>query len=131
MFMQAWGNYGTAWAVVHQWLGVRPDLGNGLLEFVPQVPQGQTTAAGTNIRLGTGAADVRATHLGVFYRTEIKTSGISAKIVIGHTLPAGKRPLAVVLDGHLVHNYRVTPTNRGVEVTVATTTGHHALTVVA
>ena len=21
MFMQAWGNYGTAWAVVHQWLG--------------------------------------------------------------------------------------------------------------
>ena len=29
MFMQAWGNYGTAWAVVHQWLGVRPDLGHG------------------------------------------------------------------------------------------------------
>ena len=24
MFMQAWGNYGTAWAVVHQWLGVGP-----------------------------------------------------------------------------------------------------------
>lgn len=27
MFMQAWGNYGTAWAVVHQWLGVQPESG--------------------------------------------------------------------------------------------------------
>ena len=27
MFMQAWGHYGTAWPVVHQQLGVRPDLG--------------------------------------------------------------------------------------------------------
>ena len=24
MFMQAWGNYGTVWPVVHQMLGVRP-----------------------------------------------------------------------------------------------------------
>ena len=38
MFMQAWGHYGTAWAAVHQQLGVRPDLGRGLLEVVPQVP---------------------------------------------------------------------------------------------
>ena len=29
MFMQAWGKYGTAWAVVHQQLGIRPDLGRG------------------------------------------------------------------------------------------------------
>ena len=41
MFMQAWGNYGTAWAVVHQWLGVSPDLGHGKLSVVPQVPSGQ------------------------------------------------------------------------------------------
>ena len=27
MFMQAWGNSGHTWAVVHQWLGVRPQLG--------------------------------------------------------------------------------------------------------
>ena len=38
MFMQAWGNYGTAWPVVHQQLGVRPDLGRGDLEVVPQLP---------------------------------------------------------------------------------------------
>ena len=40
MFMQAWGNYGTAWPVIHQQLGVRPDLGNGRLDVMPQVPDG-------------------------------------------------------------------------------------------
>ena len=40
MFMQAWGHYGTAWAVVHQQLGVRPHLGRDWLEVVPQVPPG-------------------------------------------------------------------------------------------
>jgi hypothetical protein len=37
----------------------------------------------------------------------------------------------VVLDGGAVHNYRVVETNRGVEVTVATSAGHHTLTVTA
>ena len=55
MFMQAWGNYGTAWAVVHQWLGVQPDLGREVVDFVPQVPQGQTSVEGQNIRLGGGS----------------------------------------------------------------------------
>jgi hypothetical protein len=69
MFMQAWGNYGTAWAVVHQWLGVRPDLGRQRVEFV--------------------------------------------------------------LDGQPVHNYQVLQTNRGTEVTMVTTAGHHTLTITA
>ena len=131
MFMQAWGNYGTAWAVVHQWLGVRPDLGNGRIEVVPQVPQGQTTVQGRDIRLGRGSADVRATHAGDAYRTRIDVGkGVGAhRVVIGHTLPAGARPAAVVLDGRLVHDYRVRDTNRGTEVTVATTAGHHTLTI--
>jgi hypothetical protein len=133
MFMQAWGNYGTAWAVVHQWLGVRPDLGRGRLEVVPQVPQGQTTVQGRDIRLGHGSADVRATHAGHLYRTVIDVGqGTGArKVAIGHTLPAGAQPSAVVLDGHLVHRYRVAETNRGLEVTVPTTAGHHTLTVIA
>ena len=46
MFMQAWGHYGTAWAVVHQQLGVRPQLGHGWLEVVPQVPDGQPQRPG-------------------------------------------------------------------------------------
>ncbi len=61
MFMQAWGNYGTAWPVVHQWLGVRPDLGAGRLSVVPQVPQGQHSVQGKDIRLGRGSAG-RAGH---------------------------------------------------------------------
>jgi len=131
MFMQAWGNYGTAWAVVHQWLGVRPDLGRHLVEFVPQVPQGQTSVQGQDIRLGGGSADVLATHAGSSYRTEIDTTtGVGAdEVVIGHTLPSGARPTAVVLDGRPVHNYQVLQTNRGTEVTMSATAGHHTLTI--
>jgi hypothetical protein len=131
MFMQAWGNYGTAWAVVHQWLGVRPDLGRQVVEFVPQVPQGQTSVQGQDIRLGGGSADVLATHTGNSYRTEIDTTmGVGAdEVVIGHTLPSGARPAAVVLDGQAVHDYRILQTNRGTEVTMPTTVGHHTLTI--
>ena len=52
MVMQAWGNYGTAWSVVHQQLGVRPYLNDATLQVVPQVPAGQPSVAGSNIRLG-------------------------------------------------------------------------------
>ena len=84
MFMQAWGNYGTAWPVVHQWLGVSPDLGNGLVAFVPQVPQGQSTVQGRAIQLGNGSADVLATHTGNTYSTDITTTGVGTNnVVIG------------------------------------------------
>jgi hypothetical protein len=131
MFMQAWGNYGTAWAVVHQWLGVRPDLGHGLVEFVPQVPQGQTSVQGKDIRLGDGSADVRATHVGNRYVTRIETTrGVDAQhVVIGHTLPRGTQPSSVRLDGHAITNYQVVETNRGTEVTVMTSAGQHTLTI--
>ena len=133
MFMQAWGNYGTTWAVVHQWLGVQPDLGWGRVEFVPQVPQGQTSVQGRDIRLGGGSADVLATHDGDAYRTEIRVgrSVGAEEVVIGHTLPHGVQPATVVLDGRTLHHYQVRETNRGTEVTVETTAGHHTLTVTA
>jgi hypothetical protein len=130
MFMQAWGNYGTAWPVVHQWLGVDPDLGNGVVSFVPQVPQGQTTVSGKAIQLGSGSADVTATHTGATYSTEITVTGVGTKnVVIGHTLPRGTNPAAVVLDGKRVHNYKVVSTNRGNEVMIPTSAGHHTLTI--
>jgi hypothetical protein len=132
MFMQAWGNYGTAWAVVHQWLGVRPDLGNARLEIVPQVPDGQPSVQGRNIRLGNGSADVLATHAGSLYRTQVDiTAGVGATtVVIGHTLPRGTRPTLVTLDGQPA-DYRVRDTNRGTEVTVPTTAGQHTLAITA
>ena len=57
MFVQAWGHYGTAWPVVHQQLGVRPDMGRGGLEIVPQVPS-TAPIAGRDIRLGKGELDL-------------------------------------------------------------------------
>jgi hypothetical protein len=130
MVMQAWGNYGTTWAAVHQWLGVDPDLGNGMLSVVPQVPDGQSVVQGRNIVLGSGSADVRATHTGSTYTTQLSVSrNLNTAVVIGHTLPRGTTPATVVLDGQAVHNYQVTATNRGIEVTVPTSTGTHTLTV--
>jgi len=38
-------------------------------------------------------------------------------------------PVAVTLDGLVVNNYQVRETNRGTEVTVSTTAGHHTLTI--
>jgi hypothetical protein len=120
MFMQAWGNYGTAWPVVHQWLGVRPDLGHGRLEVVPQVPQGQSYVAGKKIRLGHGSVAVRAWHNGNRYRTDLQVSrGVKAnKVRIGQTLPRGAQIESVVVDGHAAHSYQVRTTNRGTEVTL-------------
>jgi hypothetical protein len=132
MFMQAWGNYGTAWAVVHQWLGVQPDLGNGMLTVVPQVPQGQSTVQGRDIRLGNGSADVLATHSGNTYTTQLDVSqSLHTEVVIGHTLPRGTTPKTVLLDGQAVTDYQLQRTNRGTEVTVPTSTGQHTLTVMA
>ena len=89
MVLQAWGNYGTAWPVVHQQLGVRPDIGRGFLEVVPQVP-GDQPIGGTAIRLGeSGRAAVRASRSGKTYTTRVQVGAPIAKLAIGHTLPAG------------------------------------------
>jgi hypothetical protein len=128
MFMQAWGNYGTAWAVVHQWLGLRPQLGRGEIEIVPQIPQGQTTVGGDNIRLGTGSVDVAASHTGNRYTTEIdvQVNGIK-DVLIGHTLPSGATAESVFLDGVPISKFVTRETNRGIEVTVPTDRGQHVL----
>ena len=131
MFMQAWGNYGTAWAVVHQWLGVQPDLGNGRLVVVPQVPAGQPSVSGERIRLGGGFADVSASVLGLRHTTrlEVDRSVGADKIWIGHTLPRGSRVARVVLDGRVLSDWASRTTNRGLEVTVPTKPGSHTLVV--
>jgi hypothetical protein len=131
MFMQAWGNYGTAWAVVHQQLGVRPQLGDRWLEIIPQVPEGQTSVKGEDIRLGSGAADVLASHAGNRFTTTTDTSDVRVTAFrIGHTLPRGSAVESVVLDGVPVTGYESRPTNRGLEVRVAADPGEpHTLVV--
>jgi hypothetical protein len=131
MVMQAWGNYGTAWSVVHQQLGVRPFLGYGVLQVVPQVPPGQPSVAGSNIRLGNGSLDIFASHTGSKYTTNIDVHGLRLRsLQIGQTLPTGTAPRAVRVDGHAVRRTRVRQTNRGVEMTVPVQgNGPHTLTV--
>jgi hypothetical protein len=126
--LQAWGAYGVLWPVVHQQLGVDPDLGNGRLAVVPQLPPGQDRIAGYDVRLGTGAVDVVAARAGATLRTEV-TARLHARLTLGAVLPSGTRVGAVRLDGHPVA-YRVTTTARGTEVLAeARGGGRHVLTV--
>src|SRR6266508_170430 len=121
MFMQAWGNYGTAWAVVHQWLGVRPDLGFGRLEVVPQVPEGQANIAGSNILVGKGSVDVTANQSGNLFTATVLAK-VGADLVVGQTLPDSAKVRSVTLNGRQVH-FTVRHTNRGQEILVAASTG--------
>jgi hypothetical protein len=131
MVMQAWGNYGTAWPVVHQQLGVRPYLNDGVLQVVPQVPPDQPSVAGSNIRLGRGAVGVYAAHTRSGYTTKVDATRTPVRtLVIGHTLPHGSKLAGVWLDGRRAKHVDRRETNRGLEVTVATKAGaQHTLTV--
>ena len=129
MVLQAWGTYGTLWPVVHQQLGVRPDMGRRRLEVTPQVPGGQSSVAGSNIRLAGGAVDVTATHSGSTYTTSVTLGVPLSRFTIGHTLPRGARWRGATLDGSRSPTPRCT-SNRGVEVLVtAPTSGTHELVV--
>jgi hypothetical protein len=123
MVLQAWGAYGTIWPVVHQQLGVRPDMGRGKLTVVPQVPPGSPGLSGENIRLGNGSVDVSADHDGKAYTTKV-SNFVGAKLTIGHTIPRGAEVASVTLNGGNVPatDYRVRETNRGKEVVVDATT---------
>jgi len=131
MVMQAWGNYGTVWSVVSQQLGVRPFLGYGALDVVPQVPPGQPSVAGSNIRLGRGSLDVFASHSGRRYTTTLLVRGLRLRSLrIGQTLPAGTSPRTVRVDGTPATHVTIRETNRGVEVTVPVRgAGPHTLVV--
>jgi hypothetical protein len=126
MFVQAWGHYGTVWPVVHQQLGVRPDMGRDALEVVPQLPS-SAPIAGRDIRLGKGSIDVSASRDGRRYRTEVDAKVKNLRI--GHTLPRGAEVQSVTLDGHRV-DWRARTTNRGLEVTAKAGRGEHELVVV-
>jgi hypothetical protein len=130
MVMQAWNQYGTMWPVVHQQLGVRPDMGRGRLTVVPQLPS-RAPIAGRDIRLGDGSVDVAAARHGNKYLTRVDTGSADVQqLWIGHTLPRGSSVRSVKLDGRPVA-WTERLTNRGLEVTVETGRGEHTLVVEA
>jgi hypothetical protein len=114
MVLQAWGAYGNLWPVVHQQLGVSPDMGRGRLQVVPQVPPGQSRVSARNIRVGTAAIDVTAQSSNGFLRTEV-VRGKGMALLIGQVLPAGAQVKSVTLDGRPAA-FTVRQTARGNEV---------------
>ncbi|MGI8910587.1 MAG: glycogen debranching protein [Rubrobacteraceae bacterium] len=130
MVLQAWGAYGTIWPVVHQHLGVRPDMGRGKLEVTPQLPPQTPDISGENIRLGDGSAAVSAKAEGNTYTTTVDPAVTLEKLTIGHTIPRDARVRSITLNGAPVEDYRVRETNRGKEIVVdAPTTGEQTLIV--
>jgi hypothetical protein len=124
------GAYGTIWPVVHQWLGVGPDLGRRALEVVPQVPLDSPEISGENIRLGNGSAAASADAEGDTYTTTVDPDVALRELLVGHTVPGDKEIGSVTLDGETIDDYRVRRTNRGNEVLVkAAPDGEHTLVV--
>jgi hypothetical protein len=115
---QAWGTYGVLWPVVNQQLGVDPQLGDGLIEVLPDVPPGQSSVSGATIRVGTGSVDVAATHQGSSYSTTV-SAGLACTLHAGAMVPAGATVHQVTLNGSAAH-YTVRDTNAGREVLVST-----------
>jgi hypothetical protein len=125
MVLQAWGAYASLWPVVHQQLGVSPDMGRRLLEVVPQLPAGQSKVAAGHIRVGTGAIDVSAvagngtagngTARKATLRTTVTGGPAGTSLLIGQVLPAGAKVATVTLDGRPVAA-TVRQTARGTEV---------------
>ena len=118
MVLQAWGAYGVLWPVVHQWLGVSPDLGRGRLAVVPQLPPDQRAASARRIRLGDDVSiDVSAKRQGKSYLTEVRRSG-DVRLTIGAVVPRGSEIKSVRLDGERV-TADLVRTARGLEVRVS------------
>ena len=132
MVLQAWGAYGTIWPVVHQWLGVRPDMGAEHWKSCRRCRPIRRTISGENIRLGNGSVAVSADATGDTYTTTVNPDVPLRELLVGHTVPRDKEIASVTLDGEPVDDYRVRSTNRGKEVLVkAAPDSEHTLMVEA
>jgi len=114
--IQAWGTYGVLWPVLHDELGIAPDLGRGQVSVVPQVPDGQHRVAATQVLLGRGSVDVTAQRYDGQLTTTV-TSRVPATVTVGAVLPPGTVAARVTLNG-LASAYRTIITARGTEVVV-------------
>jgi len=128
MVMQAWGAYGVLWPVLHQWLGVAPDLGRDRVAVVPQLPAGQTKASADSVKLGVFTIDVAAAHEGSAYTTTVTRHG-RTNLRIGAVLPDGATVASATLNGSPVKP-KLVRTTRGLEATVGARAGQRTATLV-
>jgi hypothetical protein len=126
--LQTWGAYGILWPVVHQQLGVQPDLGHGLVTVVPQLPAGQTHIAGSDIAVGAGRLDVRADQRGRTLTVTVNAA-VRARLATGVVLPAGATVASATLDGHRIGTATVSTTRGRELVTAPGPAGRHTLVV--
>jgi hypothetical protein len=121
MVMQAWSSYGVEWPVIYHFLGIRPDVPNGKLTVVPDLPSTWPTLSVDNLRVGNGTIAVAAEQSGNRYSTKL-TAPHGYQVQIGFALPATANVTSVTLNGNAI-TYQVNPTHRGREVIVTTNSG--------
>jgi hypothetical protein len=117
MGLQAWGTYGVLWPVVHFELGVSPDLGRHAAAVIPQIPDGQSTISGSDIKLGQGSIDVTAVRNTSLLTTTIRSHSLAVALSVGALLPAGTKAGMVQLNGAST-SYRTVATAKGTEIVV-------------
>lgn len=121
MVMQAWSSYGVEWPVVYYYLGIRPDLPQGEISIVPELPSTWPNLSINNVRVGKGTISASTSHAGNQYTTTA-TVPIGLRVHIGYALPAGSTIESVQLNG-IPAAYKEQDTHRGREVIVSTNSG--------
>jgi hypothetical protein len=127
--MQAWSSYGLLWTVVHNLLGVTPNVPQHSLAVLPEIPPTWPGLSVSNLRVGHQAISENATRNGSVYQTTVSgAAGLS--LTIGAVLPTGSKPGSVTLNGKPVA-YQVVATHSGsaVEAMVSHPAGQEVLTV--
>jgi glycogen debranching enzyme len=121
MVMQAWSSYGVEWPVVYEYLGVRPDLPQGEISIVPELPSTWPTLSISAVRIGSSTVDVSTTQASNQYTTTA-TVPRGLLVHIGYALPANSDIVTVTLNGNPA-SYQVKDTHRGREVIVTANSG--------
>jgi hypothetical protein len=122
MVMQAWSSYGVEWPVVYEYLGIRPDLPQGEISIVPELPSTWPTLSINAVRVGNSTVDVSTSQLSNHYMTTA-TVPRGLLVHIGYALPANSDIVTVTLNGN-PSSYQVKDTHRGREVIVTANSGH-------
>jgi hypothetical protein len=121
MVMQAWSSYGIEWPVVYYYLGIRPDLPQGEIAIIPQLPSTWDNLSINNMRIGNGTLTASTSHVPNQYTTTASVPG-GLRVEIGYALPANSTIVSVQLNGTPIA-YKVQDTHRGREVIVTTSSG--------
>ena len=120
MFMQAWSAYGVQWPVIHDFLGIGPNMPEKTITVIPDVPSTWPNLSVKNLRIGSGTMSVSAERKGASYTTHVMAP-VGLSLTIGQVIPSGSTVESAMLDGKST-TYSIVETNRGQEVHIKTTT---------